>query len=516
MGRYLLALDEGTTSARAILFDREQHLLDMVQKEFPQIYPSSFGENHDCSGWVEQDPMEIYAAQYSVMTELIAKNGLTPDDIHAVGITNQRETTIVWDRKTGKPVYHAIVWQCRRTAPLCERIRKDGMAEVIRAKTGLLIDAYFSATKLAWILDNIPGVRERAENGELCFGTVDTWLLWKLTEGAVHATDVTNASRTMLYNIHTQDWDDELLAYLRIPRSLLPEVYPSSHCYGTFRLGSRDIPIAGIAGDQQAALFGQLCVSPGESKNTYGTGCFLLMHTGDEPKESRNGLLTTAAATLEGQKPQYALEGSVFVGGAVIQWLRDALGLIRDASDSEYFASKVPDTGGVYIVPAFTGLGAPHWDMYARGTIVGLTRDSGRNRIIRAALEAIAYQTNDILALMQKESGIPISVLKADGGAAANRLLMQFQSDISDIPVRVPAVRETTAMGAAFLAGLATGFWSGLSEIRSLSGGTATEFLPCMTEAVRTERISGWNRALSAVRAWSAEADAHDKEAGRT
>ena len=503
MGRYLIALDEGTTSARAVLFDREQHLLDMVQKEFSQIYPSSFGEQRDCSGWVEQDPEEIYACQYGVLTELIEKNGLSPEDIHALGITNQRETTIVWDRATGRPVYNAIVWQCRRTAPLCERIRADGMAEIIRAKTGLLIDAYFSATKLSWILDNIPGARERAEKGQLCFGTVDTWLLWKLTGGNVHATDVTNASRTMLYNIHTQDWDDELLAYLRIPRSLLPQVFPSSHPFGTFRFREKDIPISGIAGDQQAALFGQLCTSPGESKNTYGTGCFLLMHTGDVPKDSGNGLLTTAAATLDGQKPQYALEGSVFVGGAVIQWLRDALGLIQTAKESEFFASRVSDTGGVYIVPAFTGLGAPHWDMYARGTIVGLTRDSGKDRIIRAALESIAYQTNDILSLMQKESGIPITVLKADGGASANRLLMQFQADISDLPVRIPAVRETTAMGAAFLAGISSGFWSGLDEIRSLSDGSVTEFRPAMTDAKRKERIAGWERALTAVRAWS-------------
>ncbi|MCQ2432082.1 MAG: glycerol kinase GlpK [Clostridia bacterium] len=497
MGNYILSLDEGTTSARAVLFDHDGHIVDMVQREFPQIYPKP--------GWVEQDPMEIYASQYGVMMELIAKRGLSPADIHAIGITHQRETAILWARRTREPVSTAIHWQCRRTAPLCDKLKAEGLAPAIQKTTGLLIDAYFSATKLAWILDNVPGARERAKNGELCFGTVDTWLLWRMTEGRVHATDVTNASRTMLYDIRRGDWDDALLARFDIPRTMLPKVLPSSAVYGYFRLDGQEIPIAGIAGDQQAALFGQLCTEPGESKNTYGTGCFLLMHTGETPKFSENGLLTTIAATLSGQPTQYALEGSVFVGGAVIQWLRDAMGLIRDAEDSEYFASKVSDTGGVYIVPAFTGLGAPHWDMYARGTIVGMTRDSGRNRIVRAALESIAYQTNDILTLMAKESGIPITVLKADGGASANKLLMQMQADISHVTVRRPAVRETTAMGAAFLAGLAAGFWHDIPEIRSCCSDAFTEFTPCMAEDTRASLLKGWQRALKAARAWSLE-----------
>ena len=496
MGKYVIALDEGTTSARAVLFDRGQRILDMVQREFPQIYPKP--------GWVEQDPTEIYACQYSVMTELIAKNGLRPEDIDCIGITNQRETTIVWDRKTGKPVYNAIVWQCRRTAELCEALKSEGRTASIRETTGLLIDAYFSGTKLCWILDHVPGARERAEAGELCFGTVDTWLLWNLTEGRVHATDRSNASRTMLYDIRRCDWDDGLLRRFGIPRCMLPEVFPSSHPFGTFRYGGREIPICGIAGDQQAALFGQLCVRPGESKNTYGTGCFLLMHTGSTPHFSENGLLTTMAASLDGEAPQYALEGSVFVGGAVIQWLRDALGLIGSAAESEACAAAVPDTGGVYIVPAFTGLGAPHWDMYARGTIVGMTRDSGKNRIVRAALESIAYQTEDILRLMERESGIPITVLHADGGASANALLMQFQSDISHVTVRTPAVRETTAMGAAFLAGISSGFWRGTEDILTSRSTDCTEFHPAMEAGVRASLLAGWNRALTAARAWSA------------
>lgn len=497
MGKYILALDEGTTSARAILFDKEAHIVDMVQKEFPQLYPHA--------GWVEQDPMEIYAAQYGVMMELIAKNGLSPTDIHALGITNQRETAIVWDRETGRPICNAIVWQCRRTAEMCESLKKDGYAQKIYDKTGLLIDAYFSATKLAWILENVEGAREAAEAGRLCFGTVDTWLLYRLTDGRVHATDVTNASRTMLFNIHTASWDTELLELFGIPESVLPRVCPSGYIYGHFNMGGTQIPIAGIAGDQQAALFGQNCTKAGESKNTYGTGCFLLMHTGDTPKTSKGGLLTTVAATLDGQKTQYALEGSVFVGGAVIQWLRDSLGLIRDAEDSAYFAAKARDNDGVYIVPAFTGLGAPHWDMYARGTIVGLTRASGRNVIVRAALESIAYQTNDILTLMAKDSGISIPVLKVDGGASANPVLMQFQSDISNVEVKRPAMRESTALGAAFLAGLTTGFWQSEAELRALtreSEGSLT-FTPSMTEEKRASLCRGWERALRAVHAWS-------------
>ena len=493
MGKYILALDEGTTSARAILFDKSGSIVDMVQREFPQIYPQP--------GWVEQDPMEIYASQYGVMMELIAKRSLTAADIHAIGITNQRETAILWDRATGVPVYNAIVWQCRRTAPMCEEIKAAGLSDEIRRKTGLLIDAYFSATKIAWILDNVEGVRERAERGELCFGTVDTWLLWRLTDGAVHATDVTNASRTMLYDINRCDWDDELLARFGIPRSILPRVEMSSHIYGYHTLNGTPIPISGIAGDQQAALFGQRCVNPGESKNTYGTGCFLLMHTGDTPRFSENGLLTTMAAACDGQTPQYALEGSVFVGGAVIQWLRDALGLIRDAEDSEYFASKVSDTGGAYLVPAFTGLGAPHWDMYARGTLVGMTRATGRNQIVRAALESIAYQTNDILTLMYEETGIPITTLNVDGGASANNLLMQMQADFSDLTVRRPAVRESTALGAAYLAGLSTGFWT--NEELAKTAEADRIFTPVMPEDARSAALSGWRRALRAVKAWS-------------
>ncbi|MBO5648950.1 MAG: glycerol kinase GlpK [Clostridia bacterium] len=495
MGNYILALDEGTTSARAILFDKAGCIVDMVQREFPQIYPQP--------GWVEQDPMEIYASQYGVMMELIAKRSLDPSDIHAIGITNQRETAIVWDRETGVPVYNAIVWQCRRTAHICEEIKAEGLTDYIRQTTGLLIDAYFSATKLAWILDNVDGVRARAERGELCFGTVDTWLLWRLTGGAVHATDVTNASRTMLYNINTLDWDDTLLARFNIPRAILPRVEMSSHVYGYHTINGIRIPIAGIAGDQQAALFGQRCVSPGESKNTYGTGCFLLMHTGSEAKYSENGLLTTMAATVEGQTPQYALEGSVFVGGAVIQWLRDALGLIRDAEDSEYFASKVSDTGGAYLVPAFTGLGAPHWDMYARGTLVGMTRATGRNQIVRAALESIAFQTNDILTLMQAESGITITTLNVDGGASANNLLMQMQADYSDLIVRRPTVKESTALGAAYLSGLATGFWS--ADTLPGKRQKYKVFAPEMTIEQRDAALAGWQRALRAVKAWSFE-----------
>lgn len=493
MGIYILALDEGTTSARAILFDKNGNIVDMVQREFPQIYPQP--------GWVEQDPMKIYASQYGVMMELIAKQSLSPSDIHAIGITNQRETAIVWDRETGVPVYNAIVWQCRRTASMCEDLKNEGLTDMIRRKTGLLIDAYFSATKLAWILDNVEGVRERAERGELCFGTVDTWLLWRLTGGAVHATDVTNASRTMLYDITKCDWDDELLNRFGIPRAILPKVERSSHIFGYHTMDGVRIPISGIAGDQQAALFGQHCTKPGESKNTYGTGCFLLMHTGDTPNFSENGLLTTMAATLEGQAPQYALEGSVFVGGAVIQWLRDALGLIRDSEDSEYFASKVSDTGGTYLVPAFTGLGAPHWDMYARGTLVGMTRATGRNQIVRAALESIAYQTNDILTLMNDETGISTTTLNVDGGASANNVLMQMQADISDLKVRRPFVRESTALGAAYLAGLSTGFWT--ENDLSKPSENDTYYEPAMTAEGREKALAGWKRALRAVKAWS-------------
>lgn len=494
MGKYILALDQGTTSSRAILFDKQQQIVDVSQKEFPQIYP------HE--GWVEHDPMEIYASQYSVITEIIARSGIRPDEIHAIGITNQRETTIVWDKNTGEPVYNAIVWQCRRTADYCTELEKRGFAETIRQKTGLLLDAYFSATKIRWILENVEGARERAERGELLFGTVDTWILWKLTGGRVHATDRTNASRTMLYNINTLEWDDELLEFFEIPKSMMPQVKSSGELYGYADIFGASVPISGIAGDQQAALFGQACFTAGESKNTYGTGCFLLMNIGKKPILSTHGLVTTIAATCEGEAPDYALEGSVFVGGAVIQWLRDSMRLIDTASDSEYFATKVKDSGGVYIVPAFVGMGAPYWDSYARGTIVGVTRGSGRNHLVRAALESIAYQTNDVLKAMGDEIGMPLKALKTDGGASANNFLMQFQADISDVEVDRPKIVETTALGAAFLAGLSTGFWSSRDEIKS-GWLPDKKFEPNMTEQERKIKLKGWTRAVKTAHAWS-------------
>lgn len=496
MKRYILALDQGTTSSRAILFDKEQRPVGTVQKEFRNLYPQP--------GWVEQDPMEIYASQYSVMMELLAKCDVAPDEIAAIGITNQRETTIVWDRHTGKPVYNAIVWQCRRTAPLCEQLEQEGFADYVREKTGLLIDAYFSATKLSWILDNVEGAREKAEAGDLLFGTVDTWLLWKLTDGKVHATDLTNASRTMLFDIHTLSWDHRILERLNIPCEMLPVVLSSSETYGYTTIGGSKIPICGVAGDQQAALFGQTCFEKGQAKNTYGTGCFLLMHTGDTPAKSEHGLLTTLAATRKGQPAQYALEGSVFVGGAVIQWVRDALRLISDAEDSEYYAEKVKDTGGVYLVPAFVGMGAPYWDMHARGTVVGITRGTGRRHIVRAALESIAYQTQDVIAAMEKDIGTPLAALRVDGGAAANRFLMQFQADISAVAIHRPKVRETTALGAAFLAGLACGFWKDEQEI--VDGWTPDNvYTTKMDDAQRTALLKGWHRAVKAARVWSEE-----------
>ena len=445
MGTYLLSLDQGTTSSRAILFDREQNILGVAQKEFTQFYPRE--------GWVEHDPMEVWSSQYGVMMEVIAQSGVNPAEIAAIGITNQRETTILWDRATGRPIYNAIVWQCRRTAELVDRLRADGLEEHIRAATGLVPDAYFSATKIKWVLDHVEGAREKARRGEILFGTVDAWLLWKLTGGAVHATDVTNASRTMLFDIHALDWDDTLLSALDIPRAMLPQVRPSSEVYGYTDIQGVRIPIAGMAGDQQAALFGQGCFSPGDAKNTYGTGCFLLMNTGDKPCASRNGLLTTVAVGLDGGV-QYALEGSVFVGGAVIQWLRDELRFFPESRDAEYYAQKVPDNGGVYLVPAFTGLGAPYWDMYARGILVGLTRGTRREHITRAAQESIAYQVADLVHAMEADTGLPLGQLKADGGASRDAFLMQFQADILDREVRRPAIRETTALGAAYLAGL--------------------------------------------------------------
>ncbi len=493
MSKYVMALDQGTTSSRAIIFDEHQNIVNMAQKEFTQHYPKA--------GWVEHDPLEIYASQYGVLVEVLARSGMEAGEISAIGITNQRETTIVWDKNTGRPVYNAIVWQCRRTSDFCTNLVERGYADEIRAKTGLLIDAYFSATKIKWILDNVEGARERAERGELLFGTVDTWLIWKLTGGAAHVTDVTNASRTMLFNIHTLEWDKDICALLDIPMCMLPKVCDSSMVYGAARIGGAEIPIAGAAGGQQGALFGQTCFARGDVKNTYGTGCFMLMNTGDTPVESKNGLLTTVAVGLNG-KATYALEGSVFVGGAVIQWLRDELKLINESADSEYFANKVKDSAGVYVVPAFTGLGAPYWDMYARGAILGLTRGAGRNHIIRAALEGIAYQTLDVLKAMQADSGVQFKELKVDGGASANNLLMQFQADIAGVTVRRPMIRETTALGAAYLAGLATGVWRDLNDIKGQW--TLDKLYEPQMEAARArELVDGWHKAVERARGWA-------------
>ena len=493
MSKYILALDQGTTSSRVILFDQEQNIVGISQKEFAQIYPKE--------GWVEHDAMEIWSSQYATMMEVIAQSGVDVGDIAAIGITNQRETTILWDKETGRPVYNAIVWQCRRTADIVDGLLADGLGDHIRETTGLVPDAYFSATKIKWILDHVPGARERAEAGKLLFGTVDTWLVWKLTGGAVHVTDVTNASRTMLYDIHKLDWDDTLLKALDIPRSILPEVRSSSEIYGYAELPGGRVPIAGIAGDQQAALFGQGCFAPGDAKNTYGTGCFLLMNTGNQPCVSRNGLITTIAVGLNGGV-QYALEGSVFVGGAVIQWLRDEMRFFTDSRDAEYYAEKAGDNGGVYLVPAFTGLGAPYWDMYARGCIVGITRGTKREHIIRAAQESIAYQVAGLVKAMEADTGLPLTSLKADGGASRDRFLMQFQADIIDREVRRPAIRETTALGAAYLAGLATGVWSGLDEIRALWA-CDTTFYPRMEAAQRQKLLADWDRAVERSRGWS-------------
>ena len=459
MAQYIMALDAGTTSNRCILFDQEGRVRAAAQKEFPQIFPKP--------GWVEHDAREIWATQLGVAVEAMGKIGATAADIAAIGITNQRETTVVWDRATGEPVYNAIVWQCRRTSAYCDELKARGYAEAIRRKTGLVVDAYFSGPKIRWILDNVPGARRRAEAGELLFGTVETWLIWLLTGGRVHVTDYSNASRTMLFNINTLDWDEELLDLMDIPRSMLPTPVPSSQVYGETDPGffGRSIPIAGAAGDQQAALFGQACFTPGQAKNTYGTGCFLLMNTGDKPVFSSSGLVTTVAWGL-GNRVSYALEGSIFVAGAAIQWLRDEMRLIDSAADSEYHAGKVADTAGCYVVPAFTGLGAPYWDQYARGAIVGLTRGVNKNHIIRATLESIAYQVNDVLKAMQSDSGIRLAGLRADGGASANNLLMQLQADITQAPIHRPRCVETTAMGAAYLAGLAVGYWNSPEEVR--------------------------------------------------
>ena len=494
MKQYAVALDQGTTSSRCIVFDREQNILGLSQKEFAQHYPQP--------GWVEHDPMEIYASQYAVFVEALAKTGIDPRDIAGIGITNQRETTILWDKATGRPVYNAIVWQCRRTAALCEELKRDAaFSAYVREHTGLLIDAYFSATKIKWVLDHVPGAREKAERGELLFGTVDSWLIWKLTGGRVHVTDYTNASRTMLYDIGALRWDESICRRLDIPMGILPEVRSCSEVYGSVNVHGAEVPISGIAGDQQAALFGQTCFRAGDAKNTYGTGCFLLMNTGSQRFQSRNGLLSTIAVGLGGEV-QYALEGSVFIGGAVIQWLRDELHLIHDAADTEYVARKAKDNGGVYVVPAFTGLGAPHWDMYARGAIVGLTRGTGRNHIIRAALESIAYQSADVLRAMEEDTGMCLNVLRADGGASANAFLMQFQADIMDRTIVRPMIRETTALGAAYLAGLATGLWRDRDDIRS-QWTLDRRYTPAMDPAERSRLLRGWSRAVERAKDWA-------------
>ena len=497
MAKYVMALDAGTTSNRCILFNEKGEMCSVVQREFKQYFPQP--------GWVEHDANEIWVTQLAVAVEAMSKVGATAADIAAIGITNQRETAIVWDKNTGDPVYNAIVWQCRRTSEYCDSLKEKGLTEKFRRKTGLVIDAYFSGTKIKWILDNVPGARERAENGDLLFGTVETWLIWKLTKGEVHVTDYSNASRTMLFNINTLEWDEEILQELDIPKSMLPKALPSSYVYGetdsSFFGGP--IPIAGAAGDQQAALFGQTCFDAGEAKNTYGTGCFLLMNTGDKPVFSQNGLVTTIAWGLDG-KVTYALEGSIFVAGASIQWLRDEMRLIDSAEDSEYMAKKVKDTNGCYVVPAFTGLGAPHWDQYARGTIVGITRGVNKYHIIRATLESLAYQVCDVLGAMNADSGIKLAALKVDGGASANDFLMQTQADILGVPVNRPKCVETTAMGAAYLAGFAVGYWKTLEDIRE-NWEFDRIFVPSITEEERTKRVKGWNKAVKYSYGWAKE-----------
>jgi glycerol kinase len=494
MKKYILALDQGTTSSRAILFDHDGQIVASAQKEFTQFYPKA--------GWVEHDAMEIWGTQSGVMKEVIAKAGVEANEIAAIGITNQRETTVVWDRETGKPVYHAIVWQCRRTAGFCDELKSRNLEDYVRTNTGLVIDAYFSGTKVNWILENVEGAREKAEAGKLAFGTIDTWLIWNLTKGKVHVSDYSNASRTMMYNIRDLKWDEKMLKELNVPASVLPEVKQSSEVYGMTdaSMFGVEIPISGIAGDQQAALFGQACFEPGMAKNTYGTGCFMLMNTGEEIVPSKNGLLTTMAWGVDG-KVEYALEGSIFIAGAAIQWLRDEMKLISDAKDTEYFATKVKDSNGVYVVPAFVGLGAPYWDMYARGTILGLTRGANRNHVIRATLESIAYQTRDVLEAMQEDSGIQLQALKVDGGAVANNFLMQFQADILDVPVYRPVVAETTALGAAYLAGLAVKFWDN-KEVIAKKWAIDREFEPQMAESKRSNLYSGWKKAVGRAAKW--------------
>ncbi|MBR6425049.1 MAG: glycerol kinase GlpK [Oscillospiraceae bacterium] len=491
--QYVIAMDQGTTSSRAILFDKSGQIISVVQREFRQIFPQP--------GWVEHDPMDIWSSQMGVTMEAMQKVDAKPEQIAAIGITNQRETTILWDAETGIPVYNAIVWQCRRTADMIEKMKADGWAEKVQAKTGLIPDAYFSASKIAWILENVPGVRERAEKGELRFGTVDSWLIWNLTDGAVHATDYTNASRTMLFDIHDLCWDQEILDYFRIPRSLLPEVKPSSCLFGRTEKFGGSIPIAGAAGDQQAALFGQCGFEAGEVKSTYGTGGFMLMNTGTEAVHSSQGLLTTIAAGT-GSQVQYALEGSVFIAGAAIQWLRDEMRMLRSTPQSEDYCLAVEDTNGVYIVPAFSGMGAPYWQQYARGTIVGLTRGVTKEHFVRATVESLAYQTNDLLRAMREESGLTIRSLKVDGGASANNFLMQFQSDISDVTIQRPECIETTALGAAYLAGLAVGYWKDQNEVRE-NWQCGKRFQPQISEERRRALRKGWNRAVRCAIAWA-------------
>lgn len=493
MEKYILALDQGTSSSRAVLFDCEQNIVCMAHKEFAQIYPKE--------GWVEHDPTEIYSSQLAVMSEVIAKSGVSANSIAGIGITNQRETTIMWDAETGTPVYNAIVWQCRRTAAEVDDLCKKGLSQHIKQTTGLIPDAYFSATKIKWILDNVEGARKKAADGKILFGTVDTWLIWKLTGGKAHVTDYTNASRTMLYNIHELCWDSTMLNALNIPKACLPKVCNSSQIYGIAHVQGAEIPIAGIAGDQQAALFGQCCFEKGDTKNTYGTGCFLLMNTANTPCESKNGLLTTIAIGLDG-KVQYALEGSIFMGGAIIKWLRDELGLIKKSSDAEKCALRVKDTAGVYLVPAFTGLGAPHWDMYARGTIVGLTRGTNKDHIVRAAQEAIAYQSLELVNAMEKDTGLCLPSLKVDGGACKDGFLMQFQADILNKPLIQPAVSESTALGAAYLAGLATGVWKDLDQIKTMWQ-CKKRYTPQMDNPTRKTLLHGWHKAVGRSLNWA-------------
>ena len=506
--KYIMALDQGTTSSRAILFDKDGNVVATSQKEFTQFYPKV--------GWVEHNPMEIWGSQSGVMREVLETNSIRPEEVCAIGITNQRETTIVWEKSTGKPVYNAIVWQCRRTSEICDELKEKGYEKLIKDKTGLILDAYFSATKIKWILDNVEGAREKAENGELLFGTVDTWLIWNLTRGKVHVTDYTNAARTMLYNIKELKWDDEILEILDIPKSMLPDVKPSSYVYGHTdegMLSGAQIPIAGCAGDQQAALFGQTCFEEGSAKNTYGTGCFMLMNTGENIVESKHGLLTTIAWGVDG-KVEYALEGSIFIGGASIQWLRDELRVLYDAKQSEFYANSVKDTNGVYVVPAFAGLGAPYWDMYARGAIMGLTRGANRAHLVRATLESIAYQVKDVLNAMQEDSGLKLKDLRVDGGASSNNFLMQFQSDILDVNIDRPKVVETTALGAAYLAGLAVEFYNNKDEIKK-SWIIDREFIPNMSDDKRNLLYKGWKKAVSRSLLWAKEDEEFRDELSR-